>query len=100
MIGSDTLSWPRNPFSQAWPAGTPTMPIFRLSCAAGAIAALGFTFPAVAADDPAALVEALRGGGHVVFIRHAATKADYPDQTSAVVGACATQRMLSEDGRR
>ncbi len=75
------------------------MPFSRLSRAAGAIAALWLAFPA-AADDPAALVEALRGGGHVVFIRHAATEADYADQTSAVMGDCATQRMLSEDGWR
>jgi len=75
------------------------MPFSRLSCAAGAIATLWLAFPAVA-DDPAALVEALRGGGHVVFIRHAATEADYADQTSAVMGDCSTQRMLSEDGWR
>ena len=76
------------------------MSLSRLACAAGATAALWAASPALAADDPAALVEALRGGGHVVFIRHAATDADYADQVSAVMGDCSTQRTLSETGWR
>lgn len=44
------------------------------------------------------LVEALRSGGHVVFIRHATTESDYADQVDAVMGDCSTQRVLSEDG--
>jgi phosphohistidine phosphatase SixA len=49
---------------------------------------------------PQALVEALRGGGHVIFLRHAVTQREGADQVSAVMGDCATQRMLSEEGWR
>jgi phosphohistidine phosphatase SixA len=49
-------------------------------------------------QPPQRLIEALRGGGHVVFIRHAATQREGADQVSAVMGDCATQRMLSEEG--
>lgn len=44
------------------------------------------------------LVEALRSGGHIVFIRHAQTEKDYADQINAVMGNCSTQRTLSEAG--
>jgi len=47
---------------------------------------------------PAELIEALKGGGHVVFIRHASTEVDYADQVDAVMGDCSTQRTLSEAG--
>jgi broad specificity phosphatase PhoE len=49
---------------------------------------------------PQRLVEALRAGGNVIFIRHAATEREGADQVSAVMGDCATQRMLSEAGWR
>jgi phosphohistidine phosphatase SixA len=49
-------------------------------------------------QPPQRLIEALRGGGHVIFIRHAATQREGADQVSAVMGDCATQRMLSEEG--
>jgi phosphohistidine phosphatase SixA len=49
-------------------------------------------------QSPEALVEALKGGGHVVFIRHASTEVDYADQVDAVMGDCSTQRTLSEAG--
>jgi hypothetical protein len=45
-----------------------------------------------------ALLNALRGGGHIIFIRHAATEKDYADQISARMGDCSTQRMLGETG--
>jgi phosphohistidine phosphatase SixA len=48
----------------------------------------------------AALVQALRGGGHVIYIRHTRTEREGADQVSAVMGDCATQRMLSEAGWR
>lgn len=44
------------------------------------------------------LMKALRGGGHVIFIRHATTETDYADQVSAKMGDCSTQRPLSESG--
>ncbi len=57
------------------------------------------TLPADAQSaDPAGLVEALRGGGHVIYIRHARTEVDYADQVMAVMGYCTTQRVLGEEG--
>ncbi len=47
--------------------------------------------------DGAPLLDALRRGGYVVFIRHGQTEKDYADQVSAVMGDCSTQRMLSEE---
>jgi phosphohistidine phosphatase SixA len=46
----------------------------------------------------AQLVSALRQGGYIIYFRHAQTEKDYPDQVSAVMGKCDTQRMLSEEG--
>ena len=63
------------------------------------VAVAALTPSAEAADaDPAALVDVLRGGGHVVYIRHASTESDYADQVEAEIGDCASQRTLSEAG--
>jgi phosphohistidine phosphatase SixA len=48
--------------------------------------------------EPAALVEALKGGGYVIFMRHGSTETDYADQIDAEMGNCASQRVLSEAG--
>lgn len=50
--------------------------------------------------DPAAqpLVEALRQGGLVIYLRHTRTEKDYADQIDARLGDCASQRVLSEAG--
>lgn len=53
---------------------------------------------AAAEKSPSELVNALREGGHVVFIRHASTEKDYADQVDATMGDCSTQRVLSEAG--
>jgi len=45
-----------------------------------------------------ALVNALKEGGYVIYIRHAQTEKDYADQVTAVMGNCSTQRTLSEAG--
>lgn len=45
-----------------------------------------------------ALLNALRKGGHVIYIRHATTEKDYADQVKADVNNCSTQRVLSEKG--
>ena len=75
--------------------------------AVAAVAAISFaasaalSAPPAAAQDtatPAALIEAMRDGGHVIFIRHARTERDYADQIDAVMGDCSTQRTLSEQG--
>ena len=59
--------------------------------------------PAQAFEDQlsgARLLDALRSGRLVVFIRHAATEKDFADQVDAVMGDCSTQRTLSEAGWR
>lgn len=68
---------------------------------AAAGAALAQPAPTPAPSPPAAgpdLLPALRAGGHVIYIRHARTEREGADQVSAVMGDCATQRMLSEAG--
>jgi phosphohistidine phosphatase SixA len=56
--------------------------------------------PAVAGDTgSAALWRRLQSGGHVVLMRHAATVPGVGDPANFTLGACATQRNLSEAGR-
>jgi phosphohistidine phosphatase SixA len=56
--------------------------------------------PAVAGDmESAALWRRLEAGGHVVLMRHAATVPGVGDPASFKLGACATQRNLSDAGR-
>ena len=46
------------------------------------------------------LAETLRGGGYVVYFRHASTNADQVDADRPDFARCETQRNLSADGRR
>ena len=46
------------------------------------------------------LVDALRRGGYVVYLRHATTNADQVDADSPDFKRCETQRNLSDEGRR
>jgi phosphohistidine phosphatase SixA len=46
-----------------------------------------------------ALVEALRGGGYVIYFRHAHTDQSQPDTDVQNLENCETQRNLSEQGR-
>lgn len=71
----------------------------------GALFVLGaLATPALVASPAAAdmssdeLVEAMQGGGYVIFVRHAQTEKDYADQINATMGDCSTQRTLSEAG--
>jgi len=72
--------------------------------AAAALVVVAAAAPAPAQDRVAPdmsteeLIDAMRGGGHVIFIRHAQTEVDYADQVDAVMGDCSTQRTLSEAG--
>lgn len=61
------------------------------------LAATAFA-PAVQAD--AALWELLQRGGHVVLVRHAVTDPGVGDPDGFRLDDCATQRNLSEQGRR
>lgn len=47
----------------------------------------------------AALVEALRSGGYVIYVRHAATDFAQPDADRENLDNCATQRNLDAQGR-
>jgi broad specificity phosphatase PhoE len=56
--------------------------------------------PAAAAEPASSPWQRLRGGGHVLLLRHAATDAGIGDPPGFVLGQCATQRNLSRAGRR
>jgi phosphohistidine phosphatase SixA len=64
------------------------------------LAGLVFSVQSLGAEElpQADLIKALQGGGHVIYLRHAATERDYADQISAAPDNCATQRVLSEKG--
>lgn len=49
--------------------------------------------------SPQALLDALKQGGLVVFMRHGETGPAYADRDRAVMGDCATQRNLNAVGR-
>lgn len=71
---------------------------------ASALIALSLVFVQASKADEAAspreLIESLRAGGHIIYVRHASTEKDYADQISADPTNCATQRTLSEAGWR
>ena len=48
---------------------------------------------------PLELVEALREGGHVVYLRHAITDRSREDDPAVDLDDCSTQRNLSDEGR-
>jgi len=50
--------------------------------------------------DGAELVQALRGGGHVLYFRHGITDLSTRDSDRTSLDNCATQRNLSEEGRK
>ena len=52
-----------------------------------------------AADDASPLWAALRAGGHVALMRHAATTGGAGDPPGFRLDDCATQRNLSDEGR-
>ncbi|WP_431303298.1 histidine phosphatase family protein [Sediminicoccus sp. BL-A-41-H5] len=58
---------------------------------------LGMDMPAARAEP--GLLAALREGGLVIFLRHTETGSTAPDNLTAVMGDCATQRNLDETGR-
>jgi hypothetical protein len=50
-------------------------------------------------DESDALWALLRGGGQVIMLRHAATDGTFGDPPGFQLGACATQRNLTAQGR-
>ena len=65
-----------------------------LATACGAVDEPETVRPLVGAE----LVDALRDGGHVLYLRHAATPEDGTDQPDAL-GDCTRQRLLTDAGR-
>jgi phosphohistidine phosphatase SixA len=63
----------------------------------GALGAVAAAAPAPASE---ALWEALRGGGHVVLVRHTVTTPGVGDPPGMRLEDCASQRNLSDAGRR
>lgn len=45
------------------------------------------------------LLQALRKGGYVLYMRHGNTNNDFPDQPNFSLDDCATQRPLNDEGR-
>lgn len=52
------------------------------------------------AQDLQRLLPELRKGGHVLYFRHGLTQLDQQDRHPVAMGDCATQRNLSDEGRR
>lgn len=59
--------------------------------------ALSLAFAPAHADD--ALWDALRQGGHVLYIRHSLTEPGFGDPPGFELADCSTQRNLSDEGR-
>ena len=55
--------------------------------------------PALAQPPSGNLLEELRPGGYVIFLRHAATDRSVPDAERVNLEDCSTQRPLSDAGR-
>jgi phosphohistidine phosphatase SixA len=45
------------------------------------------------------LIQALQGGGHIIYMRHGATRRDQKDQMENTLESCDNQRNLSDQGR-
>lgn len=78
------------------PAAPARRPALALAVAAVVLAPLAAS--AQPEMSPDKLVEALRAGGLVAYVRHATTERDYADQVTADPANCGTQRVLSEAG--
>lgn len=66
----------------------------------GLLALLGVQRTHAAPQDGADLWRLLKGGGHVVLMRHAATVPGIGDPAGFRLGECSTQRNLSAAGRK
>jgi phosphohistidine phosphatase SixA len=73
------------------------VPAWIVAAAAGAALTAGGAAPATNADP--ALASAMKRGGLVLVVRHAATDLSMPDQDLVVLSDCRTQRNLNAQGR-
>jgi Histidine phosphatase superfamily (branch 1) len=62
------------------------------------LALLGLAFPSAAEVDPS-IVQELRKGGYVLYMRHASTDFSQNDSAMTSYEDCTTQRNLTEKGR-
>lgn len=62
-------------------------------------AAICCAFPALQANTNENLIEALQQGGHIVYLRHAATDHDTRDSERSDLSDCSKQRNLSPSGK-
>lgn len=92
QINQDQFPDRRRPARLAW-----------LVLAAVAGAALPAAAQPIPADSgaavPAALLDGLRGGGYVIYMRHASTVLSSGDEQTEDLSRCDTQRNLSDKGR-
>lgn len=83
----------------AWATGRPGHRTGLTWLAAAAALAIALLVGAARADADEATWALLRGGGHTVMIRHAATVPGVGDPPGFRHDDCATQRLLSDAGR-
>jgi broad specificity phosphatase PhoE len=69
------------------------------AAACGLLALLPVAAPAQPAGDDKALATALRGGGHVILVRHGATFPDQADTDPLNPDNIAAQRKLNDNGK-
>lgn len=75
------------------------MPLNRIFLSSALLLAMTAPGWPAATDMPdEVLINALKAGGVVLYIRHAQTETDYADQVTASTDDCSTQRALSEAG--
>ena len=76
--------------------------LWRLACALAAACGLAFGLWAgagIARAETADAISLMRGGGHLLLVRHAATESGVGDPAGFRLDDCSTQRNLSETGR-
>ena len=72
----------------------------RLLNALACVGLLGLALAASAAGEEAQLLALLKSGGQVVLMRHTVTAPGVGDPPGMTLADCATQRNLTDDGRR
>ena len=73
---------------------------FRAALVLAGLLGIVSPLPAAASAEDDTLVAVLKSGGHVVLMRHAVTTPGVGDPPGMNVQDCATQRNLTDEGRR